>query len=586
MLESDRSERLDFTGGIVAVALVLYLSSLQSYLLFHSLIEIVTIAIAFTLFILAWHSRSYSDDGYLSLLGIGYGFIALIDLLHTLAYKGMNIFPEFGANQPTQFWIAARYLQAVTLVVAPLLVKRKVNNYAVVGGFAVAVSVLVAMIYSGNFPDCFVEGKGLTPFKIGSEYLITVVLFVSLYLFCKKRSCFNSRVFFLVAASIVCTALSEISFTTYVSVYGFANMLGHFAKLAAFYLIYRAILVTGLEEPFALVFRNYKEAEEALRESRDSLEERVRERTTELHASEKKYRSLIQDVPTAIVLHDGRGHLLDSNPLAQRLLRLSADQLLGKALIAPEWHFLCEDGSVMPVTEYPVSRVLSTRRPLRDYVVGISSPERDDVTWVLVNGEPEYEATEDITLVIVSFVDITERKRADEALVESEARYRRIVDTSGEGIWMVDDDINTSFVNTRMAEMLGYSSEEMIGRPFTSFMFEEDVSDHLLKIEHRRQGRSESYERRFRCKNGQTVWTLVSATPVTDDKYQYQGSFAMFTDITERKSAEETLRRRNKELERFEKLVVGRELRMMELKSRITQLEEALARCEENHHES
>lgn len=242
VLGSNRSENLSYIGIITATLLGLYLSSRYSYLLFHSLIEIITIAVAFTLFILTWNTRNYLPNSCLRLLGIGYAFIAIIDLLHTLAYKGMNVFPGYGANLPTQLWIAARYLQAVTLFAAPLFVARKVDNRAILGGFAAAVSLLLAMVYSGNFPDCFIEGKGLTTFKIGSEYVISAILLASLYLFYGKKKYFNDKVFFLTISSIACTILSEISFTAYVSVYGFANLVGHFAKLAAFYLIYRAIL--------------------------------------------------------------------------------------------------------------------------------------------------------------------------------------------------------------------------------------------------------------------------------------------------------------------------------------------------------
>jgi PAS domain-containing protein len=76
-------------------------------------------------------------------------------------------------------------------------------------------------------------------------------------------------------------------------------------------------------------------------------------------------RSLIQKVQTAIVLHDGQGRIRNCNLLAEELLGLSTDQLLGKSLADPDWHFLREDGSVMPVAEYPVSLVFSTRQPLR-----------------------------------------------------------------------------------------------------------------------------------------------------------------------------------------------------------------------------
>ncbi|MBI5352865.1 MAG: PAS domain S-box protein [Chloroflexi bacterium] len=154
----------------------------------------------------------------------------------------------------------------------------------------------------------------------------------------------------------------------------------------------------------------------------NSMLDTLEERDLELRVSEKRYRSLIQMVQAAIVLHDSQGRILASNPLAQRLLGLSEDQLLGKVLIDPEWHFLKEDNSVMPVSEYPVSCVLAAQQPLRDYVVGICRPGHDKVTWALTNAEPEYNDLGEIEQVIVSFIDITRRKRAEQELLE-QARH-------------------------------------------------------------------------------------------------------------------------------------------------------------------
>lgn len=138
--------------------------------------------------------------------------------------------------------------------------------------------------------------------------------------------------------------------------------------------------------------------------------------------------------------------------------------------------------------------------------------------------------------------DITERHRAEEEQLKSEIKYRRIVDTASEGIWMLGPDTLTTYVNARMADMLGYSSEEIIGRPGTDFMFEEDAVDHLKRMENRRRKISETYERRFRRKDGQELWTLASATPIIDDEHNFNGALGMFTDITERKQATDKLR--------------------------------------------
>jgi PAS domain S-box-containing protein len=127
-------------------------------------------------------------------------------------------------------------------------------------------------------------------------------------------------------------------------------------------------------------------------------------------------------------------------------------------------------------------------------------------------------------------------------LQESEAKYRRIVDTANEGIWMLGEDLLTTFVNARMAEMIGYRTEEMMGRPLTDFIFEEDAPDHHGRMENCRRGVPEQYELRFLHKNGETVWTQASAVPILDAGDSFKGTFGMFTDITERKRAEESLK--------------------------------------------
>jgi PAS domain S-box-containing protein len=144
--------------------------------------------------------------------------------------------------------------------------------------------------------------------------------------------------------------------------------------------------------------------------------------------------------------------------------------------------------------------------------------------------------------------ELAEREKAEEALRQSEEKYRRIVDTASEGIWVLGPDTRTTFVNARMAEMLGYCGAEMIGRPISDFMFEEDVPGHLCRMEGWRKGVSESYEHRFRCKVGGMVWTQVSAMPIFDEARSFQGSFGMFTDVTGRKQAEEALLRLNRQL--------------------------------------
>ncbi|WP_341528916.1 response regulator [Nostoc sp. UHCC 0302] len=132
-----------------------------------------------------------------------------------------------------------------------------------------------------------------------------------------------------------------------------------------------------------------------------------------------------------------------------------------------------------------------------------------------------------------------ERKRAEESLQNSEAKYRRIVDTSYEGIWMVDSQAQTEFVNQRIFEMLGYTAEEMIGCSIFDFMDETDDISNQQKLEWLKREGNGFKEGRWRCKDGSYIWTLISARAIFNEHSEFAGAIAMLTDITDRKRTEE-----------------------------------------------
>ncbi|MEH2023226.1 hybrid sensor histidine kinase/response regulator [Nostoc sp.] len=131
-----------------------------------------------------------------------------------------------------------------------------------------------------------------------------------------------------------------------------------------------------------------------------------------------------------------------------------------------------------------------------------------------------------------------ERKQAEESLQKSEARYRRIVDTSYEGIWMIDSEARTEFVNQRMSQMLGYPAEEILGRSIFDFMDRSDDIAAEEKLEWFKGEGRDLKERRLRCQDGSYIWTLISATAILNEQSECLGAIAMLTDITDRKRTE------------------------------------------------
>ncbi|MCX5875679.1 MAG: hypothetical protein NT087_05165 [Deltaproteobacteria bacterium] len=246
----------------------LYLVSRWNYLLFHSLVEIFSIAVAGSLFSIAWTSRRYGRNPYLLFIGIAYLFVGGIDLLHTLSFTGMNIFRDY-AYYTNQLWIGARYLESISLLLAFLFGFRarlfRPTPVFVSYGLATALLISSILVWK-NFPECFIDGVGLTPFKKNSEYVICAILLLNIGLLFRYRARFGDYIFRLLLWSLVCTIVSELAFTFYVDNYGFSNMVGHYFKLLSFWFIYRAIVETSIEQPYKMIFHDLDRANHRLRD--------------------------------------------------------------------------------------------------------------------------------------------------------------------------------------------------------------------------------------------------------------------------------------------------------------------------------
>jgi PAS domain S-box-containing protein len=241
--------------------------------LFHFLIEFFSIIIAFGVFLLAWNSRRFIKSDYYLLLGVAYLFVAAIDLLHALAYKGMGVFLNDGANLPTQLWIIARYLESMTLLIAPVFISRHFQSvfksffhiYLIIIYFSIFTVVLFTIFWLNIFPTCYVEGVGLTDFKIVSEYVISIILSGALLYTYQHRALLEPQMFQWLIQSIAFSIAAEMVFTLYMDVYGLMNLSGHYFKLISYYLIYKAMIETTLLRPYETLFRDLQTSEKRFR---------------------------------------------------------------------------------------------------------------------------------------------------------------------------------------------------------------------------------------------------------------------------------------------------------------------------------
>nr|WP_232826134.1 PAS domain S-box protein [Cyanothece sp. BG0011] len=243
--------------------------------------------------------------------------------------------------------------------------------------------------------------------------------------------------------------------------------------------------------------------------------------TLALQESEERLGRIISTISDGLLVINTQGKVRFINEAGINLFGRSTPQLMNHPLGLP----LGNDQPTEIFIQQPQGKLI------------IAQMRVADITW---QGESAY---------LVSLRDITEHYEAQQALSESEEKYRQIVETATEGIWIIDQDNKTTFVNQQMAQMLGYEIEEMMDKNLFDFVDFKDNIRVQQKIQERRQGIAETHDFKFRCRDGKELWTIVSTNPLFDSQGNYLGSLGMITDISQRKKMEQALSESEQRLE-------------------------------------
>ncbi len=276
---------------------------------------------------------------------------------------------------------------------------------------------------------------------------------------------------------------------------------------------------------------------------------RQRAATAALRGSEERYRSMVESLDEGVLIFDAGGRLKGANPAAERLLRSSFAQLRQNTVA--DWKPVGLDGEVMAPEDIPISVVIATGKPHRHALLGMRiSADPAEITWLDVNSEPLRDATTGaLTGAVLSFTDVTETRRVEEALRVSESTNRTLMDALADGVF-VAQDYRFVYANRLLLEQLGYAREEFIGLPFERIIAPEFLDVWVERFRGRVGTGPEpvhSYEVHFLRKDGTRVDFELVANRTT---YQNApGVLGVLRDITERKRAEAELERHRNRLE-------------------------------------
>ncbi len=258
--------------AIGIIFLVLFALFQFNYLLFHSAVGIFSVVIAAAVFILTWNAPSYVANTYLSVLGAGYLAVALLDFLHVFTHPDMNIITQVAPDAGIQLWICGRSVESVTILFAALYLKREVKfRYLPVMSIGIFAALSTLVLVWPVFPTCYIPGVGFTPFKIGSEYAIILVLLVSLFLLRRNSLVLDDRTQWLLNGAVWVAIAAEVPFTLHSEAYGLLNVVGHYLKFISIYLIYLTVVENGVVRPFGRTTSALRNKSAALKEKEDQF---------------------------------------------------------------------------------------------------------------------------------------------------------------------------------------------------------------------------------------------------------------------------------------------------------------------------
>jgi PAS domain S-box-containing protein len=325
---------------LILFLIFLYLTRTAYHLLFHSAAEIFVCFVSFGLFLIAINTNRVSENNFIVFLGIGFLFIGIIDMFHIFTYKGMSIiFPGGSQSIVVQFWISGRYLTALTLLGSAIMIyknfKRFRTYFIFFTYFILTFAVVVSILYFKIFPQCYILGKGLTEFKIVSEYIVSTIYIVVAIMFFNLRKNMDFKFFLYLEFYLLSMVASELLFTNFFSPFDWTNVWSHIIRVISYFFLYKAIFETGLRRPYTVLYHKINKIGHELNKASNKLKQEEQQRIMieeMMVKSDHCYELIINNSSDAIIVTSDTKFIFANERAAQILREEDPGKLIGRDL--------------------------------------------------------------------------------------------------------------------------------------------------------------------------------------------------------------------------------------------------------------
>lgn len=282
---------------------------------------------------------------------------------------------------------------------------------------------------------------------------------------------------------------------------------------------------------------------EAANEELIATNQELAHKEGELRESEKKYRSLIENISEGLMVYDRDMNIIFSNSIASSLLGIETEPLEGKNVFNPLWEIIDEEGEELPVEMFPVMRTKSTGNPVKNAVIGVKRNDCAGITWLLCNTYPVSGMDGHIENIVTTFIDLTERKRAEEEVERLKNYVTSIIDSNPDMLIGIDSEMKITLINRKTETVSGVIKKEAVGMHFDSLLG--DFASSIRKLKKEIINRQPvSMPGLMLERNGERHFYNITLYPLISNIVE--GAVVLIVDVTDAVKKEDQLRQAQK----------------------------------------